>query len=553
MTDIEIAQSITPKPINEIANKINIPEDYLYLYGKNKAKIDLNLSEELKNNKTGKLVIITAINPTPAGEGKTTTLIGIADALRYIGENAIIAMREPSLGPCFGIKGGACGGGYAQVIPMEDINLHFTGDFHAITSAHNLLSALIDNHIHQGNDLNIDITSITWKRVLDMNDRALRNIISGLGGKANGIPRETGFEITTASEIMALFCLATDFEDLQEKLAKIIIGKNKNNEPVTAKDLEADGAMAALLKDAINPNLVQSLEGTPAFIHGGPFANIAHGCNSLVATNMALKLGDWVITEGGFGSDLGCEKFFDIKCRKANLTPFASILVCTLKAIKIHGNVHIADVSKPNLEAIKEGFSNVTKHIDNMRFFGIEPIVALNQFPTDTEEEIKLFTELCNEYKVKMSLSNVWAKGGKGAEEIARMLVDKKQEDTFKFAYDVEDTIEDKINAVCQNIYGANRAILSVEARRSIKQIEDWKLDKLPICIAKTQYSLSDHPKLLGRPKDFNITVKDVKISNGAGFIVVYAGNIMTMPGLPKKPAATNITIGENNKIVGLF
>lgn len=552
MTDIEIAQAATYEPIKDIAKKINIPEEYILNYGKNKAKIDLSLWDKIKDNKDGKLVIVTAITPTPAGEGKTTTLIGVADALRRIGEKASIAMREPSLGPCFGIKGGACGGGYAQVIPMEDINLHFTGDFHAITSAHNLLSAMIDNHIYQGNELNIVPSSITWKRVLDMNDRALRNIVIGLGGKTGGVPRESGFEITTASEIMALFCLATDFEDLQNKLANIVIGKNTNGDPVTAKDLKADGAMAALLKDAIHPNLVQSLEGTPAFVHGGPFANIAHGCNSLIATKMALKLSDWVITEGGFGSDLGCEKFFDIKCRLGGLKPHAAILVATIKAIKIHGGMALKDVKCENLEAIKLGFDNLVKHVENIRNFGIEPIIALNKFPTDTKTEEDLFMNLCEEKGFKVALSDVWAKGGLGALEIGKILTNLPTGD-FKFSYDTNNTIEDKIKSICTKIYGAKDISLSLEAKRSIKEIEAWGKDKLPICIAKTQYSLSDNAKLLNRPKDFTVQIRNVKLSGGAGFIVVYAGNIMTMPGLPKEPAATKIFINDKEEIEGLF
>ncbi|MBQ7257316.1 MAG: formate--tetrahydrofolate ligase [Abditibacteriota bacterium] len=551
MTDIEIAQNASYKPIKDIADQIHIPKEYLLYYGKNKAKIDLKLLKDIDSNKDGKLIIVTAITPTPAGEGKTTTLIGVADALRILGENAVIAMREPSLGPCFGIKGGACGGGYAQVIPMEDINLHFTGDFHAITSAHNLLSAMIDNHIYQGNELGIDINSITWKRVLDMNDRALRNIVIGLGGKTGGVPRESGFEITTASEIMALFCLATDFEDLQKKLANIVIGKNKEGNPVTAKDLHADGAMAALLKDAINPNLVQSLEGTPAFVHGGPFANIAHGCNSLIATKLSLKLSDWTITEGGFGSDLGCEKFFDIKCRLGGLSPHAAILVCTIKAIKIHGGVAICDIKEENQEAIKIGFDNVIKHVENIRSFGIEPIVALNKFPTDTPAEEELFMNLCKEHKFKAAISDVWAKGGEGAIEIAKILKEIKAGE-FKYSYDTNDTIENKIRTLCQTIYGAKDISLSLDAKKSIKEIESWGMDKLPICVAKTQYSLSDNPKLLNRPKDFIVQIRNVKLSGGAGFIVVYAGNIMTMPGLPKIPAANNISINKG-QITGLF
>lgn len=552
MTDIEIAHNAAFEPIENIAKKINIPAEYLIPYGKNKAKIDIEYYDKIKNREDGKLVIITAITPTPAGEGKTTTLIGVADALRKIGENAVITMREPSLGPCFGIKGGACGGGYSQVIPMEDINLHFTGDFHAITSAHNLLSAMIDNHLHQGNELNIDPDSITWKRVLDMNDRALRNIVIGLGGKTGGVTRESGFEITTASEVMALFCLAESFRDLQKKIANIIIGKNKNGEPVTAKDLKADGAMASLLKDAFHPNLVQSLKGTPAFVHGGPFANIAHGCNSLIATKMALKSGDWVITEGGFGSDLGCEKFFDIKCRIGNLKPYAAVLVCTLKALKIHGGVSISDISFQNTDAVKTGFDNVIRHVENIKSFGIEPVIALNRFPSDTFEEESLFMNLCKKYNFKACISDVWAKGGEGAVDIAKALTEIKAE-KFSFAYNIDMTIKEKIQTVCTKIYGAKDISLSSAAVKSIKEIENWNLDRLPVCIAKTQYSLSDNPKLLNSPKDFTVNIRDVKICGGAEFIVVYAGSVMTMPGLPKNPAANSIYLDENNNICGLF
>lgn len=552
MTDIEIAQKASYEPIENIAEKLNIPKEFVIPYGRNKAKIHIDYINQCQNSKDGKLVIVTAITPTPAGEGKTTTLIGIADALRHIGQKSSIAMREPSLGPCFGIKGGACGGGYSQVIPMEDINLHFTGDFHAITSANNLLSALIDNHIYQGNQLDIDPYSITWKRVLDMNDRALRNIVTGLGGKTGGVPGETGFEITPASEVMALFCLAENFADLQNKLANIIIGKNRQGQYITAKDLKADGAMASLLKEAFHPNLVQSLEGTPAFVHGGPFANIAHGCNSLIATKLALKTSDWVITEGGFGSDLGCEKFFDIKCRLGNLKPHTAILVCTLKAVKIHGGVPLADVKEPNTEAVKTGFDNVIKHIENIRSFGIEPIIALNRFPSDTQKEENLFMDLCEKHGFIACISDVWAKGGLGAIDIAKKLTELKS-DRFSYAYSTDMSIEEKITAICTKIYGAKGISLSAAAKKAIKEIESWNKDRLPICIAKTQYSLSDNPKLLNRPKDFTVEIRNVKISAGAGFIVVYAGNIMTMPGLPKIPAANNIYINEENKIEGLF
>ena len=555
LSDIDIAQKSEIKNIKDIGKKINISDEYLYTYGKHKAKVSSKLlQEDFKDKSDGKLVLISAITPTPAGEGKTTTLIGLADALNKIGENAVIAMREPSLGPCFGIKGGACGGGYSQVLPMEDINLHLTGDFHAITTAHNLLSAMIDNHIHQGNHLNIDIHSITWKRVMDMNDRALRHIIVGLGGKTNGISRETGFEITTASEIMALFCLAKDFSDLQKRLASIIIGKTTNGEPVTAKDLKADGAMAAILKDAIDPNLVQSIEGTPAFIHGGPFANIAHGCNSIIATKIALKSADWVITEGGFGSDLGGEKFLNIKCRKGNLTPYAVVLVATIKAIKMHGGVALDNIKEPNPEAVIRGFENVKKHVENIRSFGIEPFIAINSFTFDTSEEIEVLTKLCKENNIKLSLSTVWADGGAGAIDLAKMLINHDNtKDDFKFTYNLEDSIEEKITKIAEKIYGAKKVVFSSETKKEVAYINSIGLGNLPICIAKTQYSFSDNPKLLSRPNDFEINIRNIKVSAGAGFIIAYAGTIMTMPGLPKEPSATKITVDENGNINGLF
>ena len=552
LSDIEIAQAAECKNIQAIADAVGISSEYLYPYGRNKAKID-NKQTISDQSKKGKLVIVTAITPTPAGEGKTTVLIGLADALRRLNQNASIAMREPSLGPCFGVKGGACGGGYSQVIPMEDINLHFTGDLHAITTAHNLLSAMLDNHIHHGNLLDIDIRTITWPRVMDMNDRALRHIVIGLGGKSNGIPRESSFEITTASEVMALFCLALDFEDLKKRLGAIIVAKNKLGEPVTARDLKADGAMTSLLKDAFDPNLVQSIEGTPAFIHGGPFANIAHGCNSLVATNMALSLSDWVVTEGGFGSDLGCEKFLDIKCRIGGLVPHAVVLVATIKALKMHGGVVLADVKIPNPDAVKSGFANLEKHVENIRSFGLEPFVAINKFAFDSDEEIEVLRKLCLERDIKLSLSTVWADGGAGALELAEMIINHKPSDEFRFAYELTDDIEDKIRKVVQNIYGAADINISADAKKEIAHIKDWGLSDLPICIAKTQYSLSDNPKLLGRPKDFVVHIRNLKVCAGAGFIVVYAGNIMTKPGLPKHPAACNISVDRTGKISGLF
>lgn len=543
------------EPIVNIAKKINISEDELELYGKYKAKLSDELWERIKNNKDGKLILVTAINPTPAGEGKTTTTVGLGQAMSRIGKNAVIALREPSLGPVMGVKGGAAGGGYAQVVPMEDINLHFTGDMHAITAANNLLSAAIDNHIHQGNSLNIDVRQIIWKRAMDMNDRALRNIIVGLGGKANGIPREDGFLITVASEVMAILCLSTDLMDLKDRLGKIIIGFNYEGKPVTAKDLKVNGAMALLLKDAIKPNLVQTLENTPAIMHGGPFANIAHGCNSIMATKIALKLADYCITEAGFGADLGAEKFFDIKCRMAGLKPDAVVLVATIRALKYNGGVKKEDLSKENLEALKSGFVNLEKHIENLKKFGVPVIVAINHFGTDTDKEVEFVKSKCNDINVEVAFSEVFAKGGAGGEELAQKLVKLIDSTSSDFAplYDVNLPIKEKIETISREIYGASGVVYSPAADKTIKKIESMELDKLPICMAKTQYSLSDNPNLLGRPENFEISVKDLKISAGAGFIVVLTGDIMTMPGLPKTPAAEKIDIDSNGIIQGLF
>ncbi len=543
------------EPIVEIAKKLNIPEDELELYGKYKAKLSDDLWERLKNKKDGKLILVTAINPTPAGEGKTTTTVGLGQAMSKIGKNAVIALREPSLGPVMGVKGGAAGGGYAQVVPMEDINLHFTGDMHAITAANNLLSAAIDNHIHQGNSLNIDLLQIVWKRAMDMNDRALRNTIVGLGGKANGMPREDGFLITVASEVMAILCLSTDLMDLKDRLGKIIIGYNYDGKPVTAKDLKVNGAMTLLLKDAIKPNLVQTLENTPAIMHGGPFANIAHGCNSIMATKIALKLADYCITEAGFGADLGAEKFFDIKCRMAGLKPDAVILVATIRALKYNGGVKKEDLGTENIDALKSGFVNLEKHIENLKKFGVPVIVAINHFGTDTAKEVEYVKSKCNDINVEVAFSQVFANGGAGGQELAEKLIkliDSTSSD-FKPLYDVNLPIKEKIETIAREIYGAKGVVYSPDADKTIKKIEGMGLDKLPICMAKTQYSLSDNPHLLGRPENFEISVKELKISAGAGFIVALTGDIMTMPGLPKVPAAEKIDIDASGIIQGLF
>lgn len=555
LTDIEIAQRANIKPIKEIAKSLGIDENDLDFYGKYKAKINDSLFEKIKNNPDGKLVLVTAINPTPAGEGKTTTTIGLGQAMSKLGKNAVIALREPSLGPVFGIKGGAAGGGYAQVLPMEDINLHFTGDMHAITAANNLLCALIDNHLQQGNSLKIDPRRILVKRCLDMNDRALRNIIVGLGGKTNGIPREDGFIITVASEVMAILCLAKNICDLKERLGNILVAYTFDNEPIFAKDLKAHGAMAALLKEALKPNLVQTLENTPAIMHGGPFANIAHGCNSVRATHLALKLADYCITEAGFGSDLGAEKFFDIKCRSANLSPAAVVLVATVRALKYNGKMKIDQLKNENLKALNDGIKNLGAHIDNMKKFGIPVIVAINKFDSDTSSEIKFVEDYCREKGVDFALSEVFSQGGDGALELAKVLcktLDEKKAN-FKPLYPINISIKEKIETLAKEIYHAGTVTFTDKAKKAMDEISLLGRDKLPVCVAKTQYSFSDNKDLLGAPTGFNLTVRDVKISNGAGFIVVFTGDIMTMPGLPKVPAANNIDIDENSVISGLF
>ena len=555
LTDIEIAQRANIKPIKEIAKSLGIDENDLDFYGKYKAKINDSLFEKIKNNPDGKLVLVTAINPTPAGEGKTTTTIGLGQAMSKLGKNAVIALREPSLGPVFGIKGGAAGGGYAQVLPMEDINLHFTGDMHAITAANNLLCALIDNHLQQGNSLKIDPRRILVKRCLDMNDRALRNIIVGLGGKTNGIPREDGFIITVASEVMAILCLAKNICDLKERLGNILVAYTIDNEPIFAKDLKAHGAMAALLKEALKPNLVQTLENTPAIMHGGPFANIAHGCNSVRATHLALKLADYCITEAGFGSDLGAEKFFDIKCRSANLSPAAVILVATVRALKYNGKMKVDQLKNENLKALNDGIKNLGAHIDNMKKFGIPVIVAINKFDSDTTSEINLVEDYCREKGVDFALSEAFSQGGNGALELAKILCKKLDEKkaNFKPLYPLNISIKEKIETLAKEIYHAGTVTFTDKAKKAIDEISLLGRDKLPVCVAKTQYSFSDNKDLLGAPTGFNLTVRNVKISNGAGFIVVFTGDIMTMPGLPKVPAANNIDIDESSVISGLF
>ena len=554
-SDIEIAQESKPLHIREIGKKLGLSEDDLDLYGKYKAKIDYNLLKTHKSDKKAKLILTTAINPTPAGEGKTTTTIGVADGLQKIGKNTIVTLREPSLGPVFGIKGGAAGGGYAQVIPMEDINLHFTGDFHAIGAANNLLAAMIDNHIHQGNKLNIDPRTITWRRCVDMNDRQLRNIVCGMGRKVDGIVREDGFDITVASEVMAAFCLANNIADLKEKLGNIIIGYTYENTPVRAKELNASGAMAALLKDALKPNLVQTLEGTPAIVHGGPFANIAHGCNSVIATKIGMNFADYVVTEGGFGADLGAEKFLDIKCRMADIKPDAVIIVVTVRALKYNGGVDKANLNKTNLEALEAGLPNLLKHVENITgVFKLPAVVAINEFPTDTEEEINLIKEKCNDLGVNVVLSQVWAKGGEGGVELAKEVVRLcEEENNFEYAYPLESTIKEKINAIATKIYGADGVDFTKEAEKEIANLEKLGYSNLPICMAKTQYSLTDDPLKLGRPTNFRITVRKINISAGAGFIVALTGDIMKMPGLPKLPAAERIDVDENGVISGLF
>ena len=555
LTDIEIAQNCKMKPITEIAQKAGIEPKYLEQYANYKAKIDLSLMKET-NKEDGKLVLVTAITPTPAGEGKTTTTIGLADGLNRIGKNVCVALREPSLGPVFGIKGGAAGGGYAQVVPMEDINLHFTGDFHAIGAANNLLAAMLDNHIHQGNKLGIDVRKITWKRCVDMNDRQLRYITDGLGGKVNGVPREDGFDITVASEIMAVLCLATDICDLKERLSKIIVGYTYDDKPVTCGQLNAQGAMTAILKDAIKPNLVQSLEGTPALVHGGPFANIAHGCNSVTATKMALKLGDYAITEAGFGADLGAEKFLDIKCRMAGLTPSAVVLVATVRALKMHGGLAKTELGTENLGALEKGIPNLLKHLSNIKdVYKLPCVVAINRFPTDTDNEIEFIIEKCKELGVNVILSDVWAKGGEGGIELAKEVVRLCEEEKadFTFAYELDTTIEEKIDAIVRKIYGGDGVILTPNAKKQIEKLTELGFSNCPVCMAKTQYSFSDDATKLGAPTGFKVTVRNVKISAGAGFIVALTGDIMTMPGLPKSPAAERIDVDENGVISGLF
>ena len=555
LSDIEIAQGCVMQPITEIAKKAGIDDKYLEQYGKYKAKIDLSLAKET-NKKDGKLILVTAITPTPAGEGKTTTTIGLADGMSRIGKNVCVALREPSLGPVFGIKGGAAGGGYAQVVPMEDINLHFTGDFHAIGAANNLLAAMLDNHIQQGNALGIDVKKITWKRCVDMNDRQLRNVINGLGGRMNGVPREDGFDITVASEIMAVLCLASDITDLKERLSKIIVGYTYDDKPVTCADIKAQGAMTALLKDAIKPNLVQTLEGTPALVHGGPFANIAHGCNSVTATKMALKLADYAITEAGFGADLGAEKFLDIKCRMAGLTPSAVVVVATVRALKMHGGLPKTALGDEDLAALEKGIPNLLRHVSNIKnVYKLPCVVAVNRFPTDTDNEINFIIDKCKELGVNVVLSTVWADGGKGGEELAKEVVRlcEEEEGDFTFSYELDTTIEEKITAVTQKIYGGDGVIITPAAKKQIDMLTALGFDKCPICVAKTQYSFSDDALKLGAPDNFKITVKNVKISAGAGFIVVLTGDIMTMPGLPKVPAAEKIDVDENGMITGLF
>ena len=554
LTDIEIAQATKARPITEIADVAGVPREYLELYGNTKAKVDYNLLRD-SQHEDGKLVLVTAINPTPAGEGKTTTTVGLADAMNLIGKKTVVALREPSLGPVFGIKGGAAGGGYAQVIPMEDINLHFTGDFHAIGAANNLLAALLDAHIHNGNELDIDTRRITWKRVVDMNDRQLRHVVDGLGGKANGVPREDGFDITVASEVMAIFCLATSITDLKERLGRIVVGYNHAGEPVTAHQLHAEGAMAALLKDALKPNLVQTLEGTPAFIHGGPFANIAHGCNSIMATRMAMALGDYCITEAGFGADLGAEKFLDIKCRLTGLKPDAVVVVATVRALKNHGGVPKDQLNDENLEALEAGLPNLLQHVENItKVYKLPCVVAINAFPTDTKAELDLVEAKCKELGVNVALSEVWAQGGKGgtalAEEVVRLC---EQPNDFSFSYELEGGIADKIRTLAKRIYRADDVDFTAAAKKEIAELERLGFADMPVCMAKTQYSFSDDASLLGAPRGFRMTVRNVKVSAGAGFIVALTGSIMTMPGLGKRPAAFNIDVDETGKITGLF
>lgn len=555
-SDIEIAQEAELMHINEIAKIAGVSEDYLELYGKYKAKVDYNILNDMKDRENGKLILVTAINPTPAGEGKTTVSVGLGDALKKIGKNTVIALREPSLGPVFGVKGGAAGGGYAQLIPMEDINLHFTGDIHAVTTANNLIAAMLDNHIQQGNRLNVDVRRVVWKRCLDMNDRQLRFIVNGLGGKANGVPREDGFDISVASEIMAILCLASDIDDLKARVGRIIVAYDREGQPVTAADIKAQGAVAALMKDALKPNLVQTLEHTPAFVHGGPFANIAHGCNSVMATKIALKLGDYVVTEAGFGADLGAEKFLDIKCRQSGLKPDAVVVVATARALKLHGGVPKTDLNNENVPAIEKGIENLLKHVENMQnVYGMSTVVAINRFPTDTEAELKFIEDKCKEIGVNVKLTEVWGKGGEGgvalAEEVVRLIEEDKSD--FTFSYDDSLSIREKIEAIAKKIYGADGVDFIGKSAAEIDTIESLGFRNLPVCIAKTQYSLSDDAKKLGRPSGFRISIRSAKVSAGAGFVVALAGDIMTMPGLPKIPATENIDVDSTGKISGLF
>lgn len=555
LTDVEIAQRAVMEPIQEIAKKVGLNEDDLELYGKYKAKISLEAINQLQSKDNGKLILVTAINPTPAGEGKTTTMIGLSQALNKLGKKSVVAMREPSLGPCFGIKGGAAGGGYAQVVPMEDINLHFTGDIHAITTANNLIAAMLDNSIQQGNPLDIDTRQIVWKRCVDLNDRALRHIVVGLGGKVNGVPREDGFDISVASEVMAILCLATSLEDLKQRAGRMIVAYNHAGEPVTVDDIQATGAVTLLLKDAIKPNLVQTLDHTPVFVHGGPFANIAHGCNSVMATNLAMKLGDYAITEAGFGADLGAEKFLDIKCRQAGLKPDAVVIVATVRALKMHGGVAKKDLGEENLEALRKGIENLEKHIENIHKYHLPSVVAINAFPTDTEAELQLLKDICLQKGVDVAISEVWAKGADGGIELAEKLLDVLDTQTADFEplYDLDLSIEEKIKVIAREIYGANDVTFTKKVINKMKKYEAQGLGKLPICIAKTQYSLSDDPTLLGRPSGFVVKINDLIPNTGAGFLVAISGDIMRMPGLPKQPAAVNMDIDEDGKIVGLF
>ena len=554
-SDIQIAQEATPEKISVIAERAGIDEKYVEYYGNYKAKVDYNILEEKKDTPDGKLILVTAITPTPAGEGKTTTTVGLADGMKKIDKKTFVALREPSLGPVFGVKGGAAGGGYAQVVPMEDINLHFTGDFHAIGAANNLLAAMLDNHIQQGNALGIDVKKITWKRVVDMNDRQLRNIVDGLGGRMQGVPREDGFDITVASEIMAVLCLASDIDDLKARISRIVVGYTYDDKPVTAADLNAQGAMTALLKDALKPNLVQTLENNPAFVHGGPFANIAHGCNSIMATKMALKMADYVITEAGFGGDLGAEKFLDIKCRMAGLKPSAVVVVATVRALKHHGGVAKADLNNENLEALEKGLPNLLQHVDNMKnVYKLPVVVAINAFPTDTKAELDLVEAKCNELGVNVALSEVWAKGGEGGVALAKEVVRLCEEpNDFQFSYELDGTIEEKIEAIAKKVYRADGIQFTPAAQKEVERLTALGFDKMPICMAKTQYSFSDNPDLLGAPRGFTVTIRNVKVSAGAGFIVALTGEIMTMPGLPKVPAAEKIDVDSTGKISGLF